>query len=136
MAVALAVVAVLHPVLDTGSYLVFMAAVVVASAVAGFGPGLLASGLAIVAVDFFFLLPLKTLRVVAATDVALLALFGAVALIVAWTVGALHRGRARLAREAELAAGITSLLERQNQELERDLDAIAALRRQAPRRGE
>lgn len=131
---ALAIVAVLHPVLDAGSHMVFLAAVVAAAVFAGMWPALVTTALSIAAIDYFFLAPVHSLTLLAKTDAALLALFGGVAILTSWLTGLLHRRRARLEEEALRAAGLADLFHRQAEELARDVDALHALRQPPPRK--
>ena len=128
-ATAFAVVRLLHPVLDTGSYLVFLAAIIVAAGLLGLGPALLATVLAVASIDFFFLAPKYSLALLARADMLLLGLFGGIAALTSAMAEWLRRGRERAERDARTAAGIASLLHRDAEELSRDVDAMVALRR-------
>ena len=122
---ATALVSGLHPFLEAGSFMLFIAAVA-AAGTRGRVSGLLCTLLSVAAIDFFFLTPRFTLAVVAWADVLLLAVFSIVALLVSWFA---DRQRQRLERELLRTAGAAALLERQLNELERDLDASETLRR-------
>ncbi|HWO88258.1 MAG TPA: DUF4118 domain-containing protein [Gemmatimonadales bacterium] len=116
----------LHPELNTWS-VVFIAAVACAAALGGVGPGLCATVTAVLLVDFLFLEPPRTLRIVLAADAIGLAVLGAVAAVVAGVTGSL-RSRKRAAQDKALeAAGIASLLERRLQDQERDAEARRTL---------
>src|ERR1051325_8689412 len=80
-----------HPLVDHGITLLFVLAVLMSAAFGGLGPGLLAATLSIAAVDYFFLAPVESLRVIAATDLLLLILFAGVAIASAGMVGLLRR---------------------------------------------
>lgn len=125
----------LHPVLDAGSYMLFVAAVTVSAIAGGLWSGLACTALSVAAIDFFFLMPRYSLLIVAGRDVALLAVFSGLALLVNWLN---ERTRRLTQRQLLQSAGTAALLERQLTELERDLDASETLRRgrRPPRSGE
>jgi len=118
----------LHPSLDTWSVLLFIAAVAGAAALGGIGPGLCATLTSVLLVDFLFLEPPRTLRIVIATDAIGLAILGGVAAVVAWVTGTLRNRRQAAQRSALEAAGMASLLERCLADQERDLEAHRILR--------
>lgn len=116
----------LHPELDTWSA-VFIAAVACAAALGGIGPGLCATVTSVLLVDFLFLEPPRTLRIVLTTDAIGLAVLGAVAAGVAGITGSL-RNRKQAAHEQALeAAGLARLLERRLEDQERETEARRAL---------
>src|SRR5262245_53746545 len=89
---AVAVTRPLHPLEQTPSAL-FYAAVMVAAWYGGLGPGLLATGLSAVALDYFFLPPVYSLGVGIADGVRL-----ATFLLVAGLISSLNESRRRLER--------------------------------------
>src|SRR6266545_1535320 len=81
----------------------FLAVVVVAAAVGGLGPGILASLLGFLAFNFFFIPPYGTFVIVRAEDVVVLFVFlGLSILISALLARATERAASAEAREAEL----------------------------------
>ena len=84
-------------------FIFFFPAVAAAAWYGGLGPGLLATVLAAVAADWFFIEPLHTLAIGSAHDaLALLAFIGG-SLLIALLIESMHRSRRRLA--AEIVAG-------------------------------
>jgi len=79
-------------------------------------------------VDFLFLEPPRTLRIVIAADAIGLAILGGVTAVVAWVTGTLRNRRQAAERSALEAAGMASLLERCLADQERDLEAHRILR--------
>ena len=128
-AVALAVVSLLHPMLDGASYVVFLAAVAIVAALGGLRPALATTLLAIAAIDWFFLAPKYSLLLLARTDALLLALFGGVAVLVTSVMEWLRRGRALAERRALEAAGVASLMRRDAEELSNEVEALFRLRK-------
>lgn len=128
-ALALAIVQLLHPVLDAGSYIVVLAAIMAVAVILGLRAALLTTVLSIVAIDFFFLAPKYSLALLARADMLLLILFGGVAVLTSALAEWLRRGRDRAERDAREAAGIASLLHRDAEELSRDVDAMVELRK-------
>lgn len=112
---------VLHPALDIASFLLSLAAVAAAAALAGARAGLLVTVLAILSIDFFFLAPQRTLRVVLVADALALVLFGAIAILVSWLMESIHQQRRRAERQMLEAAGLASLLERQLGSIEQEM---------------
>lgn len=81
----------------------FLALVVVASAVGGLGPGILASFVAFLSFNFFFLKPYATFRIASSDDVVMLFVFlGLAVLISVLMAHATARAEAAEARELEL----------------------------------
>lgn len=110
---ALALSWVFHPATDAASFVLSLGAVVAVSALAGVRAGLAVTVLCILVIDYFFLAPRLTLRVILLADAIALALFGAVAVLVSWLVATLDERRRLAERRAAEAAAIASLLERQ-----------------------
>jgi two-component system sensor kinase FixL len=109
VAIAFLIRLALAPVLgDTSPYLLYVPAVLVAGGLGGFGPGLLATGLSILA-GIFVLMPAPALSV---PEVAGTVLFALIGLGIAWSGEQLQRNRIRaatiaretLASEAHLAS--------------------------------
>ena len=117
---ALLVTTQLHAILDSGSFLLFLGAVVVSAAYGGLGPGLVVTALSVALIDFFFLGPRFTLRVVATADLILLAVYAAVAVCASWVSEWLRAGRERAEAQAKQAAAVARLFERHLADLERD----------------
>jgi K+-sensing histidine kinase KdpD len=117
---------VLYPALQNAALLVFLGAVAGIAIWAGLVPGLWSTVLSIAAIDFLFLAPRYSLTLMAEADLLLLAVFGGVAAFVSWVS---HRVRRTFHREVLRAAGAAGLLERQLEEMERDLDASETLRK-------
>ncbi len=92
VAAATAVRVALEPVLGLHSpYLPFTLAVIVASLFGGRGPGLAATALSLVAVDYFFLGPRYAFGVSDVTSLAGLALFAVIGTIISFLVGQLRQ---------------------------------------------
>ena len=127
--VALAIVRLLHPMLDAGSYFVFLGAIVTVAAVGGLRPALVTTLLAVAAIDWFFLAPKYSLALLARTDALLLALFGGVAVLATSVMEWLRRGRALAERRALEAAGVASLMRRDAEELSHEVEALFRLRK-------
>ena len=127
VAVAFALVRVLHPVLDAAAYMVFLAAVMVCAVFAGLRAALVATGLAVLAIDFFFLVPIHSLALLARTDALVLLVFGGVGLLTSALAEYLRRGRQRSEEDARRAAGLAEHFQREADELTRDVDAMDAL---------
>jgi K+-sensing histidine kinase KdpD len=124
---AFAIVRALHPILDVGSFSIFLAAVAASAAFGGMLPGLASTVLAIALLDFFFLLPLGTLAVVARTDLILLVTLASTALVVTWLTGLLERAKRRAEERAMQSAAVSRLLERHMHDLETDVDTLKTL---------
>jgi K+-sensing histidine kinase KdpD len=95
-ATALGLALLLRPHLDQAPSPPFIAAVLIVAWVAGLGPGLLATALSTLALDYFFLAPVHTVGAEPGRAVWL-ALFASVAGATAWLVASRGRARARLA---------------------------------------
>jgi len=104
---------VFHPTTDTASFLFSLGAVAAVSALAGVRAGLAVTVLSILVIDYFFLAPQLTLKVMLLADALALALFGAVAMLVSWLVATLDKHRRLAEQRAAEAAAIARLLERQ-----------------------
>ncbi len=130
---ALALSWVFHPATDTASFLFSLGAVAAVSALAGVRAGLAVTVLCIFVIDYFFLAPRLTLRVILLADVIALALFSAVAVLVTWLVATLDRRRRMAEQRAAEAAAIASLLDRQVGSLQEE---IADRERLNPRDGD
>lgn len=125
----------LHPTLDMASFLLSLAAVAAAAALAGARAGLLVTGIAILAIDFFFLAPRLTLQIMLVADALALVLFGTVAILVSWLIESMHAQRREAERRALEAAGLASLLERQLGSMEQEISDrqhMEELRRPTP----
>lgn len=124
---ALGMVRALHPVLDTASYVIFLAAVVVGAVFGGVRAALVATVLVVLVIDFFFLAPLHSLALMARTDALVLVVFGGVGVLTSLLTGLLHRRRERADNEALRAAGLADHFQRKADELSRDVDAMHEL---------
>ena len=105
--------AAIHPALEQQSFMLFIAAVALAAAIGGLGPGVLATLLSIGIIDFFFLSPRNSFVVFASTDLLLLGVFTAIALLLSGVGEALRAARRRALDDRERALGMTRFLERQ-----------------------
>jgi signal transduction histidine kinase len=105
-AVALGLTLALGPYVDRVLLLFFWPAVLFSAWYGGFGPALLASVLATLAVDYFFLAPVGQVRLHSSADLAPLALFILLSIFVSRLTGSLRASEARsiaTARELEAA---------------------------------
>jgi two-component system sensor histidine kinase KdpD len=93
--------------------MVFLAAVAVAAAVGGLGPGVLATLFSIGIIDFFYLSPRYSFVVLATTDLLMLGVFTAIALLLSGVGEALRAAHQRALDERERALGVSVFLERQ-----------------------
>ena len=87
--------------------MIFLAGVLISGLAFGLGPALLASALAIVSYNFFFLDPHFSLQIGHATDVLTFAIFVAVAAVTGWLTG---RVRDQAVLSSRRAAAVTALL--------------------------
>ena len=122
---ALLVTTQLHGLLDSGSFMVFLSAVVVSAAFGGLGPGLIATALSIASIDFFFLAPTFSLRLIARADVILLGVYALAAVGSSYVAESLRAARQRAEENAEKAAALARLFERNMGELQKDVSAAA-----------
>jgi K+-sensing histidine kinase KdpD len=118
---ALVVTTQLHPFLDSGSFMVFLTAVVVSAGYGGLGPGLLATVLSVAFIDFFFVAPRYSLRVVARTDVLLLSVYALAAVFTSYFGEWLRAAKRRAESQAESAAAVALLFERHAADLKQEL---------------
>ena len=121
--VALVGLRLLHPRLDAATLLVFVGAIAVSSAAFGLGPALLATGLAIVLVDFFFMAPIRSFAVLVGADFAALVLLGGVAVLVSGLFEHMRRRLESARRDAVEAARLIGFLQRYTAALEAEVDA-------------
>lgn len=112
---------------DTGIFMIFMAGVCLTAALAGWRTGLAATALSILAVDFFFLLPRGSLRIVAQQDLVMLLVYSSTAALVSWVAGRLNAQRTAARAEAERAATLAAFLQRQLDQSEQDALSRATL---------
>jgi K+-sensing histidine kinase KdpD len=126
---ALLITTQLHSLLDSGSFMVFLTAVVVAAGYGGLGPGLVATVLSVALIDFFFLAPRFSLRLVARADVLLLAVYALVAVFTSYFGEWLRAARRKAEDQAQNAAAIARLFERHVADLERELDDVGSRER-------
>jgi signal transduction histidine kinase len=92
-----------HPWVTLSPFFLFYAAVAVSSWYGGTGPGILATVLGALAVDYYILEPRGSLRIDNPNDVPRLVLFSLVGLLIAFLNGALRRAQHRSAIEAQAA---------------------------------
>lgn len=119
---ALLVTTQLHALLDSGSFMVFLTAVVVSAGYGGLGPGLVATVLSVALIDFFFLAPRFSFQLVARTDVLLVVVYALVAVFTSYFGEWLRAARRKAEDQAQKAAAMALLFERQMTDLERQLD--------------
>ncbi len=86
----------------------------------GLGPGLLATALAVLGVDYFVLAPVGTLRLSSAGDIIPLAAFAAVGTLISSLSGAARRSEIGSRERAAEQAKLTHSLELANAELQRN----------------
>lgn len=92
-----------HPWVTLSPFFLFYAAVAVSSWYGGTGPGILATALGALAVDYYILRPRGSLRIDHPEDLPRLVLFSLVGLLIAWLNGALRRAQCRSDIEAKAA---------------------------------
>ena len=126
-AVAIGASLLLERVSDTGIFMIFLASVCLTAALAGLRTGLATTALSIVAVDFFFLLPRGSLRIVAERDLVMLLIYSSTAALIASVAGHLNAQRTAAREEAGRAATIAAFLQRQLEQSEEDALSRATL---------
>jgi two-component system cell cycle sensor histidine kinase/response regulator CckA len=97
--------------------ILFVLPIIVSAYWGGFGPGLLATVLAALSVDFFLIPPVRSLRIDEARDLIQLAIFVANGVVIGFLNEALHRAR----REAEQRRAREEAAQQLLSERERDL---------------
>jgi K+-sensing histidine kinase KdpD len=102
------------------TFLLFAASVALATRFGGVGPGLVASALAAVAIDWFFLEPVSAVGLSHPAELIYLAVFVAVALVIGGTTEQLRRAHASQEARAEQ-------LEQLNVELEQQMEEVQTL---------
>jgi PAS domain S-box-containing protein len=80
----------------------FIPAILVSSWYGGIGPGLLAAGLSVFSLQFFFIAPRFSLRAFAVSDATYVGVFSMAAVMVAWLTGAQRHAEDELRRQANL----------------------------------
>jgi PAS domain S-box-containing protein len=80
----------------------FIPAILVSAWYGGIGPGLLATGLSVVAIDYFLLVPTASLKFRSIDDAVYLVAFLLSALLVAWLTGSQRRAELEVRRQAGL----------------------------------
>jgi PAS domain S-box-containing protein len=125
--VALGASLLLEPYLTRAVFTFFWPAVLGVALVAGLGPALLASALAVVAVDFWFLPPTHTLRPGDPTDLAALGIFALISAVASTVADRRHAAEGRAIAAARENAELALQLENQANELESQLEEAQAL---------
>ena len=92
-----------HPWVTLSPFFLFYAAVAISSWYGGTGPGICATVMGALAVDYYILEPRQSLRIENAQDVPRLVLFTSVGLLIAFLNGALRRAQYRSEIEAKSA---------------------------------
>jgi len=92
-----------HPWVTLSPFFIFYAAVAVSSWYGGTGPGILATIIGALLVDYYILVPRESLRIANAQDVPRLVLFSSVGVLIACLNGALRRARNECKIEADAA---------------------------------
>jgi len=120
LAVAVAVVAglLIDHILQAAPYvLMFLCAILLAAWLGGAGPGLLATGLSILAFDYYFIPPLYSFAV-ASQELPRVVLFAVTALFVVWVCAAQRRTAASLRRARDDLQATVQGLEKLNKALQ------------------
>jgi two-component system sensor kinase FixL len=114
---------------------VFIPAIMLSAWYGGIGPGLLATGLSVLAIDYFLLPPVASLKLFALDDAAYLVVFLLSALLVAWLTGSQRRSEEALRQARDDLAARVRDVELTNERLEAEIverkQAEAEVRRQA-----
>ena len=92
-----------HPWVTLSPFFLFYAAVAISSWYGGTGPGILATVIGALAVDYYILEPRGSLHIESAQDLPRLVLFTLVGLLIAWLNGALRRAQYHWEIEATAA---------------------------------
>jgi two-component system, OmpR family, sensor histidine kinase KdpD len=109
------------------AFMVFLAVVTVTAVFSGVRSALVTAMVSIIVVDFFFLLPRGSLRIVAGADLVMLIVYGGTALGIGWLTGRLRADRLAAQQKAAKAAELAAFLERQLRETERTVEALTVL---------
>jgi two-component system sensor kinase FixL len=80
----------------------FVPAILISAWYGGLGPGLLAAGLSVLAIDIFLIPPLYTLHAMTLDDAMYLLVFALSALVVAWLTGTRRRAEEEVRKQASL----------------------------------
>jgi signal transduction histidine kinase/PAS domain-containing protein len=126
-AVALGASMLLEPYLSRAVFALFWPAVLIVAVLAGLGPALLASALAVLAVDYWLLPPTHSLRPEDPTDLAALGIFAVASAIVSTIADRRHLAEGRALVAAQENAELALQLENQAVELESQLEEAQAL---------
>ena len=103
---------VLHPVLGQSvPYLQFFPAIMLAAWIGGLGPGLLATALSTALAEYFFLEPVRSLRIDSTADLVSLPLFAGIGVTIAILIESLRRSEAAYRAAAMLATEQASRLD-------------------------
>jgi PAS domain S-box-containing protein len=105
----------------------FIPAIMLTAWYGGVGPGLVATGLSLLAIHYFLLAPASSIQLLNLSDAVYLVVFAVSALFVAWLTGAQRRTAAALQRAHDELASRVQDVERTNERLELEI----AERRQA-----
>jgi PAS domain S-box-containing protein len=126
-AAAVALSVLLAPYLTRVVFILFWPAVLGTAVVAGLGPALLASTLAVLAVQYLFIPPLHTLKSGDPVDLAPLAIFFLASGLVSTLADRRRTAEARMLEAARSNASLASQLARQTVELETQLEESQAM---------
>ena len=116
--VALEITRAISPIMSGILFLFFFAAVAIAAYVGGFGPGLLATAISSVLINYYLLPPYRAWVPASPADVVRLTLFVALAMLMSRMSGALREARDRAEAAAREAVALARQLEEQAVELE------------------
>jgi len=107
-----------HPWVTFSPFSVFYAAVAISSWYGGIGPGLLATAMGALAVDYYLLEPIGSLRIENPANVPRLVLFTLVGMLIASLNGALRRAQHRCSIEAQAARKSEADVQRHQERLQ------------------
>ena len=124
---ALAVTLLIRPFVESTIFIFFFASLAISAWYGGFGPGLVASVLAVLLVDYYVILPAGTLRLHDPADILPLAVFLAVGTLISRLTGSLRRARARSEQRREEAEALAQQLQDQAVELEQQTEQSQSL---------
>jgi diguanylate cyclase (GGDEF)-like protein len=103
--------AILHPNDDRPTFIIFTAPVFVTAYIGGFGPGVVATILAALGIDYYLLAPKWSLAIAGPLDVCSLIIFASVCLATSVTAEQLHRTRRDAAASRQLSGSLAHAAE-------------------------
>lgn len=124
----------LGPLLDTYTVMTFALAVVVSGWLGGFGPGLTATALSVLLLDYFLVAPLNSFGPLAPGDLVRLSLFSLMGLVASAASQSLRTARERADESAREAALYAEQLQEQGMELEEHASELKLLAGEAVER--